>query len=800
MRIKLTRFLLGVALGIGVVAQTLAYSGPTQQYLSFGADYSRDRYSSYTTAWDVPYPSPTIFANMASYSSPVEYGGTVYMQGWRPVGGGKDEGLVYALNWTAVQNNAAPAIEAGQPIPSSAMTNAELWGGQPVVLSPVPDASAKAVGGVSISPDGRFLAVGWAGDIFVWPRNAMPDSYGHVAGMQEISLPDTGGGNPVNVSDSPAFFQRADGSLWIACGSWSGGLRAAELVGGNWMPAKYYLTTQTDHDATGAAITSSPSWDALAGLLVFGINNIDSTSDNHHGWVEVFDPTNGAERAIGYGTIGAPVDSSVALSQTGQSLFVPDRLGTVYWYDIGGELNHVIDPGTGNSWDISDLAYAPKGNGGQLMWTNSAQKTLSLASINGGNMTVKRIPYSQMLAYGSRGTIGDVISPSITENHGGWTLFPNTVIAAMAADFSGGVTGGLGIGDLQTDQMYFSGLPDGETTAAFVSAVPFTDGGFGLWTNEGLQLWVPEPYVIALSLSPSSTTPGGNVSVTITVPQMDFSKSVTLNWPGLGEVPIAEYGNPDPTSQQEYGLTTNLGGVFSYWRTYTLTLPAPGTSGTYTATATANVPGEPNPNPSASATLTVTPPPPPPPPPTGGTGTLTFDPGSSDKIDPATGRPYPSAKWDGWITATLIVPRPSMPGLDSWGISPPTITYPKQADHWAFGNPKEPTDTVSEPMTPTGNAQGATDRIHEIWSNDGSIGTDIITNQPFPPRQSYPAWADYSGKAYYHWYDALGNIHYGSISFSGTATGSIDVDGTTWYPHGVAGGGDANSLEGPPSQ
>ncbi|MEM3433914.1 MAG: hypothetical protein QXP27_07035 [Candidatus Methanomethyliaceae archaeon] len=486
-----------------------------------------------------------------------------YQFGWLDEKNGKSVGLIYGINITKVQQMVAAGNTNYYPA-------AYLWNGQPIQLPAIPRDEAHSGGaGVSISPDGKWLAVGWGEDIYVLPRPTLDPvtrptyANGGRVSWQKIKIPGnlaSNVGNPPNVSSSPAFFWD-DGHLWVAVGSWSGGLATGYLDGtGVWKSGTHYLTTDTDPNAKWGAITSSPSWDPEAiypgtqndGTLYFAVNNTNSQGpygDNVFGWAVGFDPVTGKNYSIGYTVPGglpgsgdltwAPCDSSVLVSPTGQSLFIPQRDGTVYWYpaapprilsngyDFYGAIwssDANYDPNNPSTWDISNLALAPDSLGGgrwTLFRVPEFRNAVDEAVIQWSN---NNPTFQDFAAVGKQ--FQGWIDPSAVKIGSNIELLSNTENTVLYAplDADGHISSAA-------KQVTYQ-VPPGVSIPDFASAVPFPNGGMAVWTYKGLMIWVPGPYTIFVVAYPNPTTIGAAETAYVTVPDPDTAPDVFASLKG----------------------------------------------------------------------------------------------------------------------------------------------------------------------------------------------------------------------------------------------------------------------------
>ena len=152
-------------------------------------------------------------------------------------------------------------------------------------------------------------------------------------------------------------------------------------------------------------------------------------------------------------------------------------------------------------------------------------------------------------------------------------------------------------------------------------------------------------------------------------------------------------------------------------------------------------------------------------------------------------RPAGTAKWGDTVTATLTVPEPTPPQgtITSWSVDSASLAYPQKASDYTYDDPAPPTGTKTISMTASGH--GATATFCEDWAEDGAdmysiVQGGMIATAPEP----YTITANYSGTMNYEYTvtDSNGTATTvnASAPFSGTESGSLEVDGTGVTPAG----------------
>lgn len=773
----------------------VAHAEPEPSALTFDSDYARDRFAvvnqTQPTLAPVDHPiklgyhlsgvpGPEVMGSTGTPSAWKDPGSgdtILYQFGWHETNDGQYSGLIYAIDATKVQQ----MVSAGQ---TNYYPAAYLWQGDPIQLPTLPKSEAQSGGaGVSISPNG-WAAVGWGGKIYIWPLSAGANWDGHgdhntnVTGMQVVSIKGVGSNSP-NVSSAPAFF-RDGGYWWVTVGSWSGGLSAGVLTDSNqWVKGTTYATTDTDIHSQWGAISSSPSWDPQAtfpkqpnghGTLYFGVNNTDSQwhpsgTDYVMGWVVGFDPLSGQNYSIGYKDsvseyapgfgimTSTPIDSSVVVSPSGQSLFIPARNGSVYWYpatpnslpnDIIWSSDKDYRPDNPATWDISNLAFVSTGGGNGTLFRVPEDKGSvdeALVRWTGGPMG---LPALLDKASFSEAGVSNWIDPSAVKVT---KLDGSTSLEILANTFGG--DGQVLYANLDSRGFIKPGPnekwpsysltqiphdPPGNFIPDFASAVPLPRGGMAVWTADGLMLWVsgktPLSYSIGVSVTPNPTYPSYQEQATIVVPEPDWADSLSLSWPTSSStsttIAVATKGQlARPPGYETATDVTDPSGT--EWRVYTVMgLEAPPSWGTYPVVATAMLPDGMG-SPQASTDLEV--------------DSWPNLPIYVQVQGTLSMNPDPSL-WGQKVTATLSVSHvdvsvPAHASIVDEKITGATFYWPRKDPRWTYllpypplrlGNQMPMTITGGGPLSPTAQAEVLVD-----WWDGGGV----VPPGTFPGNRHY---------------------------------------------------------------
>ncbi|KLU61779.1 hypothetical protein CEB3_c19580 [Peptococcaceae bacterium CEB3] len=210
--------------------------------------------------------------------------------------------------------------------------------------------------GLSISPDGKWMALGLGNYLFWWPLNGMAQV--PKSSLQRAKITTV----PSAVTASPLF---TPDSKYVMIGDYEGGFVCANV---NTDIALAFNMRQSDqahggpnalgacpysgNACSGDAITSTPSWDpgtpsGSDADAWFGVADINGTGNNR---LIMFNPyANGGygqidNDNIGLGVINGPVWSPVAVDPTTGDVFNTDYTGALYWWNAAGIKRNIWPP------------------------------------------------------------------------------------------------------------------------------------------------------------------------------------------------------------------------------------------------------------------------------------------------------------------------------------------------------------------------------------------------------------------------------------------------------------------------
>jgi len=597
--------------------------------------------------------------------------------------------------------------------------------------------------------------------------------------------------------------------------SWDGGAVATPVyIPSNVIPTRSFnsYTTSQDSDGIGtqqyphstAALTSDPTWiGSVSGLgssvVAFGVAGV-------HPRIILWNVTTDKYKTIGVGEIGTKIWDATLYDASTHTLYVQDAYGTLYGFNV-------------NSGSLSAL-YAGSG------WVNTDNliiaKDLSLLgntiyAVGDGNNALGAFSLGLSLEHQNSGYGPNVSSPTTLTDSSGQTL-------VVINNAQGGLwlvapenLWSLNGGTFQQTAL----VPTGST---YIGFIPDAGSGHDLigWTNsdpEGhpaLVVYVPQPYTMQFDVSQNTVASGKSVTLTawLDPPGVTYDEDKNPNDADRSGAPVAVQiiGPTGYVYQPGAPLQHAQEGAWSLsW------LPPANTSSqpeTYALTVTAI--DELGQSVKATQDVTVEPAPPSGPQTTTNDGTLTLTCGyghGSDTITVlhtctipgwAVGNPAPwfaanlqyGAKFGDTIQLALQIPPPKLPALPGIGIDSVQLTAQMP---YTQGIPNAPGYPLYVPgtgnlynyrpqtlhLTPTG-WYTATGYVNESWAGYPPHPNSANVGQTFTLAAAWHAAVDY----HYTTYHACGTAKdpktcastaYGSLTYSGSASAPVTVNGTDYY-------------------
>lgn len=293
---------------------TLTLAGPVQAAtLTWGVNYQRTRQGIVPAEGFVP--------NAVSPSQPPTIIPLPGQSQSTPVG---TQHALYFFTYGAFGQTAwlwRIGLGTSGPSPAEDITPRSPGDPRPAAFVAQPGESFAAPSDPSLSPGGRWLAIG-AGARLFWARRAADGSYGAWRMARIAGDP----GLRSMVSEGPAFVPGPDGlAAWVCAGNWNGGFGCFDLQTG--LPAVLFATDSYAGD--NGSLTSSPAL-VPSGGACFGVASVRDPR------LACADPARGLGTAVSQfdaGAIEGPLDTSALFDTATGEVIVQDQWSNLYAID-----------------------------------------------------------------------------------------------------------------------------------------------------------------------------------------------------------------------------------------------------------------------------------------------------------------------------------------------------------------------------------------------------------------------------------------------------------------------------------